>query len=654
MTEEDARVESYRVPKIPPFWRQAPEDWSLRVEASFRNTNITVDSTKVDHLIVSLDPEVISHIRDLITAEPPPDNLYKALRDRILATFAVSPEARLRQLLKGQVLGDRRPSHLLSQMNQLNGGQCSPAVLRSLFIELLPDTHKAILVATNEPDLQKLAEIADKLADINGPSSAVALVAPKESKGTRPKASLSADERIDKLTKQIQSLSTSVAKLRRDRSTSRKRINTKHGDEADKPDVKAGYCFIHPNNTLIDTFGERRLTLDLGLRRPITWTFRVANVLFAILGADVLTHYKLIVNLHKRRLVDNVTSLSSSGQILAVPEIKISIISNDNKFADILSGFPEVTGRGQALSPAACAVEHHISTNGPPVAERPRRLPPDKLKAAKAEIMRLSELGICRPSSSPWASSIHLVRKGNGDWRLCGDYRRLNAVTIPDKYPIPYLHDFTSNLLGKSIFTSLDLFKAYHQIPMAKADIPKTAVITPFGLFEFVSMTFGLRNAAQTFQRYIHYALRDLNFAFAYIDDILIASSSMEEHRKHLSIVFQKLKEFGLVFNPSKCVFGVEELTFLGHRVNKFGLKPSPDKVAAIRDIPKPKTVAELRRFLGALNFYRRSLRHAARVQAPLHAYLTDSRKNDKREIQWTLEAETAFDKAKNDLANAT
>ncbi|XP_011860171.1 PREDICTED: uncharacterized protein LOC105557520 [Vollenhovia emeryi] len=172
MAEEDARVESYRVPKIPPFWRQAPEDWFLRVEASFRNANITVDSTKVDHLIASLDPEVISHIRDLITADPPPDNLYKVLRDRILATFAVSPEARLRQLLKGQVLEDRRPSHLLSHMNQLNGGQCSPAVLRSFFIELL-DTHKAILVATNEPDLQKLAEIADKLADINCPSTAV-------------------------------------------------------------------------------------------------------------------------------------------------------------------------------------------------------------------------------------------------------------------------------------------------------------------------------------------------------------------------------------------------------------------------------------------------------------------------------------------------
>ncbi|XP_011859519.1 PREDICTED: uncharacterized protein LOC105557005 [Vollenhovia emeryi] len=256
---DDARIESYRVPKIPPFWHQAPEAWFVQIEASFRTAGITVDRTKADCLLTDIDAETIAHVLDLVTADPPPENLYKLLRDRILATFAVSPEARLRQLLKGQVLGDRRPSHLLSHMNQLNGGQCSPAVLRSLFIELLPDTHKAILVATNEPDLQKLAEIADKLADINGLSSAVAVVAPtKESQGARPKAPLSTDERIDKLTKQIQSLSTSVAKLRRDRSTSR---NNKRGDEAAKSDVKTGYCFIHRK------YGKKATSC----RKPCSW-----------------------------------------------------------------------------------------------------------------------------------------------------------------------------------------------------------------------------------------------------------------------------------------------------------------------------------------------------------------------------------------------
>lgn len=166
-------------------------------------------------------------------------------------------------------------------------------------------------------------------------------------------------------------------------------------------------------------------------------------------------------------------------------------------------------------------------------------------------------------------------------------------------------------------------------------------------------MTFGLRNATQTFQRYIHRALRDLDFVFAYIDDILIASSSIEEHREHLRTVFRRLKEYELFINPAKCVLGVEEITFLGHLINPQGFKPTTEKIAAIQNFPKPRTIAELRRFLRALNFYRRSLPHAASVQAPLHAYLTDARKNDKREIIWSQEAETAFVKSKNDLANA-
>lgn len=164
---------------------------------------------------------------------------------------------------------------------------------------------------------------------------------------------------------------------------------------------------------------------------------------------------------------------------------------------------------------------------------------------------------------------------------------------------------------------------------MALEDIEKMAVITPFGLFEYMFMTFGMRNASQSFQRYINRALGDLEFVFIYID-ILVASSSLDEHVEHLRIVFQRLKEF-LRFNVAKCVLGVPELEFLGYIVNGKGIRPTPERVKAISEFPRPKTISDLRRFLGMVNFYRRNVPHAAQLQAPLTSLLVDSHKNDKR-----------------------
>lgn len=258
--------------------------------------------------------------------------------------------------------------------------------------------------------------------------------------------------------------------------------------------------------------------------------------------------------------------------------------------------------------------------------------------------------GICHPSSSPWATPLHLVPKKQADtWRLCGDFRGYNKVTLPDKHPLPHIHDFAGGLHGKKFFSTIDLEKAYYQVLVNPTDVLKTAVTTPFGLFEFVVMPFGLRNAAQTFQRLMNKILSGLDFCFCYVDDILVASTSQEEHIKHLKQLFETLNEAGTTINPSKCRFGAQQVEFLGHLVTEAGIKPLFNKVKAILNMQKPKNIMQLRSFLGMINYFRRHLKNAAKYQAPLTEYLKESKKNDRRPVTWTQQGTEALkDASKN------
>ncbi|UYV84107.1 hypothetical protein LAZ67_X001199 [Cordylochernes scorpioides] len=407
------------------------------------------------------------------------------------------------------------------------------------------------------------------------------------------------------------------------------------------------------NGTEISTYGTQILSLDLGLRRQFQWPFVIAKTNRGILGADFLNNFKLILNINRRQLIDGITNLTIKGDICSISEETFSSFRTTSNFSKLLANYPDITRPNVGIMKANHDVKHFIITKGPPVFSRARPLDPKRLNEAKQEFQFMLEHEIIRPSKSQWASPLHLVTKKDGTLRPCGDYRKLNSQTMPDRYQIPRLEDFQHILSGKMIFSRLDLFKAYYQIPIAEEDKPKTAIITPFGLYEFNVMSFGLRNAPATFQRFILEVLRGLDFTFPYLDDILVASETCEEHETYLKLVLEKLQNYGLRINIAKSILGVDQLEFLGHWIINGGSQPLPSKVQTILDYKLPTTKRELRTFLGMVNFYRRYLENAASTQALLHDYLIYSKKNDKRKIDWSEEAKFQFERCKQDLASA-
>ena len=257
-----------------------------------------------------------------------------------------------------------------------------------------------------------------------------------------------------------------------------------------------------------------------------------------------------------------------------------------------------------------------------------------------AEIEKMKATKVIVPSSSQLSSPIVPVRKKDGSLRICIDYRKLNAVSCSDAYPIPRIDDLI-DLLGTATYIStLDLAKGYWQVPLSPDAAAKTAFPSPIGLFEFTVMPFGLQGAPATFQRLMDSVLADLSFCAAYLDDVIIFSKSWMEHVVHLERVIERLEKAGLTFKASKCQIGMRECVYLRHVVGNGCVKPESSKIEAVSSFPVPRTKKQVRSFLGLSGYYRRFIPDYASVAAPLSDL---TRKSLPKEVNWTEKCHKAF-----------
>ncbi|XP_077546323.1 uncharacterized protein LOC144158974 [Haemaphysalis longicornis] len=577
-TEAFPHAASWRVAvKLPPFWADSPEVWFAQVEAQFSLARITQDRTRYDYVVAHLDARYANEVRDIL-ANPPTDNLYEHLKTALIRRLPLSEEQKIRQLQSAE-LAERKPSQLLRHLRALAGNmQVQDSFLRSLWLQRLPPHAQAILQAQVKLPLDELAEIADRVVEASSPQ-----LSPTIQAVAAPLNTTEFTRRIDDIDRRLtsiqQHLDGRLPKPQRRHSQSRDRNTT----SSPQPDINgpsttdasrqlvetAASCqpggrriFVtdqitkqrylvdsgsdlccYPrhhlqgprpptsfelnaaNQSTIKTYGSLRLHIQLkNLCRDFHWNFVIADVAEPIIGSDFLAHYNLLPDCRNVQLIDATTGHSTPGQRTTAqqPSIKVLSIDNPSPYHAILAEFPGLSRPSGLPRKVQHTTVHYIrTTSGPPVFCSARRLAPDRMRIGKAEFEAMLREGTARRSDSPWASPLHLVPKKTEGWRPCGDYRALNARTIPDRYPVRHIQDFAHRIHGFHVFSVLDLVKAYTQIPVNPDDVPKTAIITPFGLFEFPFMSFGLRNAGQTFQRFIDDVVRGLDFCFVYLDDIL-------------------------------------------------------------------------------------------------------------------------------------
>jgi hypothetical protein len=328
--------------------------------------------------------------------------------------------------------------------------------------------------------------------------------------------------------------------------------------------------------------------------------------------------------------------------------------ADEPKLAEIpvVREFPEVFPKELAGLPPEREVEFAIDVmpGTDPISQTPYRMAPKELVELKTQLKELIDKGFIRPSMSPWGAPVLFVKKKDGSLRLCIDYRQLNRMTVKNKYPLPRIEDLFDQLREARVFSKIDLRSGYHQLRVKREDIPKTAFRTRYGHYEFLVMPFGLTNAPAAFMDLMNRVFHSYldKFVVVFIDDILVYSSTPEEHEEHLRMVLQVLKEKELYAKLSKCEFWLTEVVFLGHVISAEGVKVDPKKIEAILQWEPPRNVTEVRGFLGLAGYYRRFIKDFSLIALPMTRLL-----RKETPYVWDEDCQGSFDELKRCLTSA-
>lgn len=423
--------------------------------------------------------------------------------------------------------------------------------------------------------------------------------------------------------------------------------------DGDREDRECKFALKAANGTTMKTYGTERIKLRLG-NKYYRWTFLKADVTTPIIGIDFLRHHQLLVDPSTDSIIDKQTGETISCSSAATESLCLSLEIVD-PICKLLESYPELTTDQNSFKEQKHDVVHYIRTVGGPIKAPVRHYNPAIQEIIRKTFHDYLEMGIVRYSDSNWSSPLAVVPKSDGSYRVCGDYRGLNKLTQSDNYALPYLASFNSRMHGARIFSKIDLVKAYHQIGVFGPDIHKTAVATPVGTFEFMRMPFGLKTAGQTFQRFIDSVMRKfVDFSFCYLDDVIVFSKNIEEHRRHLKAIFGQLAAFGLKLNLAKSEFAKTKISFLGFEVDADGVRPDQAKVEAIRNMPVPQTYGQMKRYLGMITFYCRHIRNFASIRASLNVFLSVPKYKNNQKIDRLSEQQLAdFQLLNQRLANA-